>query len=229
MKRRDFLKQTTIPTAALAVGHAVGEGASVRAGTTKQLPLRAYGKSDVKLSVIGFGGYLLNGMKQEDANGVVAESIKYGVNYFDVAPTYGDAEARLGPALEPFRKDVFLACKTTQRKADKAAEELAASLKRLRTDHVDLYQLHALRDVAKDVDTVFGKGGAMEAFLEAKKRGQVRFLGFLQQTGAHQRVHLLRVVEHLFELFQRLGHEGPALPETRQVCEHNRLSYVKSL
>ncbi|MBN1341137.1 MAG: aldo/keto reductase [Phycisphaerae bacterium] len=142
------------------------------------MPRRQYGKTDVKLSVIGFGGYLLNNMKQDDANRIVAESVERGVNYFDVAPTYGNAEERLGPALEPFRKDVFLACKTTHRKAADATKELEASLKQLRTDHVDLYQLHALRDVAKDVEAVFAKGGAMEAFLAAKKKGQVRFLGF---------------------------------------------------
>ena len=71
------------------------------------------------------------------------------VNYFDVAPAYGDAEEKLGPALEPYRKHVFLACKTKRRDWAGAEEELKRSLARLRTDYVDLYQLHHLTDVAK--------------------------------------------------------------------------------
>ena len=117
-------------------------------------------------------------MAQDRANRLVAEAVERGVNYFDVAPTYGDAEVKLGPALEPYRKNVFLACKTTERNRDGAAAELKRSLERLRTDHLDLYQVHGITDVAKDVDTIFAPGGAMEVFLEAKKSGQVRHLGF---------------------------------------------------
>ena len=100
------------------------------------------------------------------------------MNYFDVAPTYGDAELKLGPALEPYRKNVFLACKTTERQREGASAELKESLKRLRTDYFDLYQLHAITDVKKDVDIAFAKGGAMEVFIEAKKQGRIRYLGF---------------------------------------------------
>ena len=143
-----------------------------------KLPQRDYGSTGVKLSIIGFGGLLVSGIEQAQANRLVAESVERGVTYFDVAPTYGNAEERLGPALEPWRKGVFLACKTTERTRAGAAAELQRSLERLRTGHVDLYQLHALTDVAKDVDVAFGKGGAMEAVLEARKDGRVRFVGF---------------------------------------------------
>ena len=143
-----------------------------------RLPQRMYGNTGVKLSIIGFGGIVVKDAQQQRANHVVAEAIEKGVNYFDVAPTYGDAELKLGPALEPYRKKVFLACKTTQRKREGAAAELKESLKRLRTDYLDLYQLHAITDVKKDVDTVFSKSGAMEVFIEAKKQGQIRYLGF---------------------------------------------------
>ncbi|MHC4440506.1 MAG: aldo/keto reductase, partial [Planctomycetota bacterium] len=95
-----------------------------------------------------------------------------------VSPTYGDAELKLGPALEPYRKEVFLACKTGQRRREGALKELNESLRRLRTDYFDLYQLHSITDVKNDVDAVFAKGGAMEVFLEAKKQGQIRHLGF---------------------------------------------------
>jgi len=139
---------------------------------------REYGKTGVKLSIIGFGGMVVKDAEQQHANRVVADAFEKGVNYFDVAPTYGNAELKLGPALEPYRKKVFLACKTGQRKRDGAAAELKESLKRLRTDYFDLYQLHAITDVKKDVDTVFAKGGAMEVFIEARKQGQIRYLGF---------------------------------------------------
>ena len=99
-----------------------------------------------------------------------------------MAPSYGDAEIKLGPALEPYRKNVFLACKTGERTREKAEFELNRSLERMRTDHFDLYQLHGLVDVQKDVDTAFATGGAMEVFIEAKKQGKVRFLGFSAHT-----------------------------------------------
>ncbi|MEN6578168.1 MAG: aldo/keto reductase [Phycisphaerales bacterium] len=186
MERREFLKSGAI-VAGTAVAGGLGAGQSDAANAAgaqcdctnaPRLPRRAYGDTGEWLSIIGFGGIVVSGVEQEQANRVVAEAVEKGVNYFDVAPTYGDAEIKLGPALEPYRKDVFLACKTTQRTKEGAAAELAESLRRLRTDHLDLYQLHAISDVQKDVDVAFGPGGVMEVFLEAKKQGQVRYLGF---------------------------------------------------
>jgi predicted aldo/keto reductase-like oxidoreductase len=153
-------------------------------GNAATLPRRPYGKSGVELSIIGFGGLAVAGMPQEQANRLVAEVIERGVNYFDVAPTYGDAQDRLGPALRPYRTNVFLACKTTERTADAAAAELTRSLQVLQTDHVDLYQLHGLIDVAKDVDAAFAKGGVMELVAQAKKSGQVRHVGISAHTAA---------------------------------------------
>jgi len=124
------------------------------------------------------GGIVVMGAEQAHADHIVAEFVERGVNYFDVAPTYGDAEDRLGPALEPYRKDVFLACKTDKRTREGAAEDLERSLAKLRTSHFDLYQLHGVTDVAKDIDAVFAKGGAMEVLIEAKRSGRVRHLGF---------------------------------------------------
>jgi predicted aldo/keto reductase-like oxidoreductase len=107
----------------------------------------------------------------------VREAIDSGVNYFDVAPSYGNAQERLGPALEEFRKDVFLACKTTERDKGGAAAELRESLKMLRTDHFDLYQLHGMSS-KDDLQKAMGQGGAIEAFVEAREQGLVRYLGF---------------------------------------------------
>lgn len=138
---------------------------------------RSLGKTGEKLSMIGFGGIVVDKATPEQAAARVKEAIDYGINYFDVAPSYGNAEEMLGPALEPYRKDVFLACKTTERKREGARKELEQSLKYLRTDYFDLYQLHAVTTL-EDVDTIFGKGGAMETFVQAREEGKVKYLGF---------------------------------------------------
>ena len=138
---------------------------------------RTLGKTGERLSIIGFGGIVASGMAQAEADAIVAEAVDRGVNYFDVAPTYGDAEERLGPALQPYREGVFLACKTTRRDADGAREELERSLLRLRTDHFDLYQLHGVTGM-DEVERILGPGGALETFAAARDQGQVRFLGF---------------------------------------------------
>jgi aryl-alcohol dehydrogenase-like predicted oxidoreductase len=140
---------------------------------------KRYYRDGVELSIIGFGGMVVVGMDQKSADALVAESFDRGVNYFDVAPFYGDGEAedKLGIALEPFREKVFLACKTLRRDAAGAREELERSLRRLRTDHFDLYQFHAVTKES-DVEAIFASGGALESVLEARREGTVRFIGF---------------------------------------------------
>lgn len=147
-----------------------------------RLPKRPYGKTGEALSTIGFGGIAVMNAEPEQAKRLVAEAVERGVSYFDVAPTYGDAEVKLGPALEPYRRGVFLACKTTQRQRGPAEEEFRRSLERLRTDHFELYQLHGLTDVAKDVDVAFGAGGVMDLLIEEKKGGRIRHVGFSAHT-----------------------------------------------
>ncbi len=185
MERRTFMKQGIATAAVLAAGNARPQTNEVTnmsntesASSTTPLARRAYGKDGVKLSMIGFGGIVVSGEEQAHANEVVAKAYERGVNYFDVAPTYGDAEIKLGPALEPYRKDCFLACKTGIRTRPEAEAEFKRSLERLRTDHFDLYQLHGITDIVKDVDPVFEKGGLMEFLAERRKAGQIRYLGF---------------------------------------------------
>jgi aryl-alcohol dehydrogenase-like predicted oxidoreductase len=179
MERRDFV------VGAMAGGLA-------EAGPAKgAIPRRKY-KDNVELSVIGFGGIVVNGMEQQDADREVAQAFDRGVNYYDVAPTYGNGEAenKLGPALEPYRKRSFLACKTTQRTADGARRELEQSLQRLRTDHFDLYQFHAVTTM-EDVEKILGPGGAGETFLKARQEGKVRYLG----CSAHSEEAALALIE----------------------------------
>jgi len=138
---------------------------------------RKYGERGEKLSVVGFGGIMVKDEKPSSASCIVAHAVERGINYFDVAPTYGNAEEILGPALKPYRESVFLACKTTKRMKDEAAKELQRSLRRLRTDHFDLYQLHGVTTM-EEVDQIMGERGALEAFKEAKEQGLVNHIGF---------------------------------------------------
>jgi aryl-alcohol dehydrogenase-like predicted oxidoreductase len=138
---------------------------------------RPLGKTGQELSIVGFGGIVVMNAEPAEASRVVAEAVDRGVNYFDVAPSYGNAEERLGPALAPYRDRVFLACKTGKRDKAEAARELRESLQRMQTDHFDLYQLHALTSIA-EMEQALGPGGAMEAFLEARDAGLIRYIGF---------------------------------------------------
>jgi len=170
LDRRTFLSTAALGLAAAASGGEVGSA---------PLPRRKLGKTGARLSIIGLGGIVVVGHEQAEADRIVREAFDRGVNYFDVAPSYGDGEAeeKLGHALVGLRDKVFLACKTGRRDRSGAKEELHRSLQRLRTDHFDLYQLHGLASV-QEVDQALGKGGAIEAFEEAKRQGIVRHIGF---------------------------------------------------
>lgn len=182
---------------------------------------RGLGRTGESLSVVGFGGIVVMDETREESARLVKQAIERGVNYFDVAPTYGNAEERLGPALEPYRESVFLACKTTQREKAKAAAELRRSLALLRTDHVDLYQMHGLTSV-EEVEKACGPDGALEAFREARDNGQVRHIGF----SAHSEEAALAAMERfdfatvLFPLNRYTWHRGKFGP--RVVAEARR-------
>ena len=174
IERRTFLKHTA--AGAMLSCFPASLTAIERAGAGP-LERRTLGRTGEKLSIIGFGGIVVRDATAAQAAERVAHAIDRGVNYFDVAPSYGNAEAMLGPALEPYRKNVFLACKTLERSRDGATAELEASLRHLRTDHVDLYQLHAVTK-KEDVAQILGPSGALEAFVAARAAGKTRFLGF---------------------------------------------------
>lgn len=176
MKRRNFIRKSFMAAPMLSLFPA-DLSAVMRKKTPGLIEKRSLGKTGEMLSIIGLGGVVVMNATPGEAAASVKLAIDAGVNYFDIAPSYGNAEIMLGPALEPYRKNVFLACKTTERTREKARAELEQSLKNLRTDHFDLYQHHAVTKL-EDVDTLFGPGGAMETFLEARKEGKIRFIGF---------------------------------------------------
>ena len=174
MERRQFLKQAALTAATVASAsqmHASGKTPS------NPIAKRTLGKTGEKLSMIGFGGIVVMDESPDAAANVVAEAVDRGINYFDIAPSYGNAQERLGPALAPYRKNVFLACKTEGRTKDDSRKQLEESLRLLKTDHVDLYQFHALTKM-KELDQVLGPGGAMETMEAAKKEGKIRYIGF---------------------------------------------------
>lgn len=170
---------------------------------------RSLGKTGERLSVVGFGGMVVRDEEPAAAARIVAQAVERGINYFDVAPTYGNAEQVLGPALEPYRRSAFLACKTGKRKRDEAWAELQQSLEHLRTDHLDLYQLHAVASM-DDVEQITGPGGALEALVQARAQGLVRFLGF----SAHSEEAALALLDRfdfdtvLFPLNWVIWHQG---------------------
>ncbi len=176
MNRRQFMEKSVAAGAALSLFPSLPCGGS-QTPDAGEIPKRSLGRTGENLSIIGFGGILVSGEEQKTANDLVAKAFARGINYYDVAPTYGNAQDRLGPALKPYRSKSFLACKTTQREKAGAERELNESLQKLQTDHFDLYQLHAIK-TREDVETAFAPNGAMEVFLQAKKEGKVRFLGF---------------------------------------------------
>lgn len=151
---------------------------------------RSYGKKGEQLTIIGFGGVIVMDETQKDANSYVAEAIDRGINYFDVAPSYGNAEDRMGPALEGKRNGIFLACKTEKRTAEEGERALQESLKKLKTDYFDLYQLHGVASL-EEADTILGPGGCMEVLYKAREKGIIRNIGF----SAHSEEAALKLMD----------------------------------
>ncbi|MHC4571671.1 MAG: aldo/keto reductase [Planctomycetota bacterium] len=181
-ERREFLKVFPAVAAKIFLSRNSSWAMSGKFESDKKkseiFPKRTLGKTKQRVSIIAMGGIVVMNAEPAHAARVVAEAVEKGINYFDVAPTYGDAELKLGPALKPYREKAFLACKTQRRDRKGAHEELNNSLKNLQTDHFDLYQLHAITDVEEDVKAALGKGGAIETFIEARKQGIIRYIGF---------------------------------------------------
>jgi predicted aldo/keto reductase-like oxidoreductase len=173
MKRRKFLKKSLWGGAVMSLLPFL----NCKSSDSSTFPKRKLGRTGEMLSILGFGGILVKDEEQKSANNLVSRAVDLGINYFDVAPSYGNAEEILGPALKPYRKDSFLACKTLEREKDGAERELNESLNKLQTDYLDLYQLHALTE-KEDVEKVFGPKGAMELIIKAKKEGKIRHVGF---------------------------------------------------
>lgn len=137
---------------------------------------RMLGRTGYEISAVVYGGIVSMNDGQASSDRYVAWAVEQGVNYFDIAPSYGDAQEKLGNSLIPYRKDIFLACKTGQRMRREAEEEMKRSLDMLHTDHFDVYQMHGISSM-EDVDRAFGPGGVMELMREMKEKGIARKIG----------------------------------------------------
>jgi len=137
---------------------------------------RPFGRTGHQSSATLFGAAALKNVSQADADRTLDVLLQYGVNHIDTAPRYGDAELRIGPWMKNHRQDFFLATKTDQRTGPKAREQLHRSLERLQVEQVDLIQLHALAH-PDEWDIAMGPGGALEAMVQAREEGLVRFIG----------------------------------------------------
>ncbi len=169
---------------------------------------RRLGKTEHMSSVITFGGAALWKISQGDADATIELAVEHGVNHFDVAPAYGQAEMRLGPWMEKHRKEVFLACKTTARGKTRAWESIKRSLETLRVDYFDLFQLHGVNDL-ETLNVALSQVGALEAIQEAKQQGLVRHIGI---TGHRPFVHV--------EALNRFDFDTVLFPLNRVLAAH---------
>ena len=189
MQRRTFFGATFA-----GLGSAVAaKPARAKAGG---IPMRTLGRTGVRLTCIGMGGARFHLISMEEGIAVVRRAYDLGINYFDMARSYADghAEEVYGNAIPPFRKNIFLTTKSGKRTRKEAEEELNVSLKTMKTDHVDLWQMHGVNRMA-DVEQIFGPGGAIEAFEAAKKAGKCRFIGYSNCRDPQVHVAMLKHAE----------------------------------
>src|ERR1700733_3503044 len=191
--RRDFLKIGGVSVAAGLAHAALPSGAradtvanmpstSASQAVQEMMPTRNLGKTGFRAGIFGLGGQGALEKTNNDAVAVpiIERALELGVNYYDTSAIYGGpdrwSEQYLGKALKGHRDQVFIASKTKERTRDAALRNLEVSLKLLNTDHLDTWQLHDV-GISEDVEAIFAKGGAIEAFTQARDQKMVRFLG----------------------------------------------------
>ena len=189
MRRRTFFG-----TAFAGLGSAaMAKPAKPRAG---DIPMRRLGKTGAEITCIGVGGARFQMISMEEGIALCRRAYDLGITYFDMARSYGNGhnEEVYGNAIPPFRKNIFLTTKSLKRTAKEAEEELNTSLKTMKTDHVDLWQMHMVGHM-EDIEQIFAPGGAIEAFQAAKKAGKCRFIGYTNCKDPKVHVEMLKHAE----------------------------------
>ena len=188
------------------------------AAETTALPTRPLGKTGVPVTILGLGGegVLRTWGRHKEAVAVIRRALERGITYCDTAPAYSASQDYYGEALGEFRKRIFLASKTHERTRDGSLRLLEQSLRRLRTDHLDLWQLHDVRNT-EELDEIFGNGGAIHAIEQAKREGRVRFAGI---TGHHDPAVLIEAVRR---------YPFDAVLVSLNVADRARLSFIEEL
>jgi aryl-alcohol dehydrogenase-like predicted oxidoreductase len=175
-----------------------------------EIPKRTLGKTGVEVTALGLGGegILRTFGQDEDANRLINKALDLGINYCESARAYSGSESYYGNALKERRKDVFLTSKSHARDKKGALLHLHLTLKNMKTDHLDLWQVHDVR-TERDIGEIFGPGGAIEAFVEAKEKGLTRFIGV---TGHQDPSIIARCIE-MFNFDTVLLPVNPAEPQ----------------
>ena len=208
MQRRTF-------AGAVFAGLATPRPAKPKSG---DIPMRALGRTGEKLTIIGEGGARFHLVPFEEGKAVVRRAYDLGINYFDMARSYaeGHAEEVYGAVIPAFRKNIFLTTKSGQRTRKGAEADLETSLKTMKTDHVDLWQMHGVNRM-EDIQRTFAPGGAIEAFEAAKKAGKCRFIGYSNCRDPLVHVEMLKHAERFDTALMPLHaadaafSEGPAM------------------
>jgi len=175
MDRRRFLQTAAVTTLMTSLSKKIAHAAE-----TGSVSMRVLGRSGERVSIVGVGGYHIGVPNEQEAIRIVRTALDNGINFLDNCWDYngGQSEVRMGKALrDGYRQKAFLMTKIDGRTKQAASQQLEESLSRLQTDHIDLLQFHeVIRD--EDPDRIFAKNGGLEAVLEAKKAGKVRYIGF---------------------------------------------------
>ena len=191
--RRDFLKKSSVLGVAVVAGKVTTGATSAlpplptNPATEKAMPMRNLGRTGYRVGVFSLGGQAAIEQPNNEAIAVpiIERALDLGVNYIDTAAMYGGSERwsqrYVGQVMKRRRNQAYLASKTHDRTRDGSLKLLEESLKLLNTDHLDAWQLHHI-DSQDDVDRIFAKGGAIEAFQQAKEQKMVRFLGVTGHT-----------------------------------------------
>ena len=220
MQRRHFV-------GAVLAGLGTPRPARPRSG---DIPKRSLGRTGEKLTIVGQGGARFHLIPFDEGKAVVRRAYDLGVNYFDMARSYfdGHAEEVYGAVIPGFRKEIFLTTKSGQRTREGAEADLEKSLRTMKTDYVDLWQMHGVNKMA-DVERIFAPGGAMEAFEAARKAGKCRFIGYTNCRDPEVHVAMLRHAERFdtalmplhaadtsFSDSPKMSFEQTALPAARE-------------
>jgi aryl-alcohol dehydrogenase-like predicted oxidoreductase len=180
---------------------------------------RRFGRTGHMSTVAIFGAAAFSQVAQTDADRVMEQVIESGINHIDIAPSYGQAEERVGPWMPRERQRFFLGCKTMERTREGAWKELQASLKRLQTETFDLYQSHAITKM-EELDAITMKGGALEAFIEARERGLFKYIGITGHGAQAPQIYLEALRRFDFDsILFPLNFVQMANPEYRKYAE----------
>lgn len=188
------------------------------AAETTALPTRPLGKTGVPVTIVGLGGegVLRTWGRHKEAVAVIRRALERGITYCDTAPAYSASQDYYGEALGEFRKRIFLASKTHERTRDGSLRLLEQSLKRLRTDHLDLWQLHDL-NTSEELNVIFSTDGAIHALERARHEGMVRFVGI---TGHYDPAVLAEAIRR---------HPFDTVLVALNVADRARLSFIEEL